>query len=67
MGRPDARPGPSVIVKLLFVVLGDSASGGAVAPPLLPPAFAIISQWLPSGATVEALRNTIYFADHQHV
>jgi hypothetical protein len=52
---------------LFFVVLGNSASGGAVAPPLLPRPFAIISQWLPSGATVEALRNAIYFGDYQHV
>jgi hypothetical protein len=52
---------------LFFVVLGNSASGGAVAPPLLPPPFAVLSQWLPSGATVEALRNAIYFGDHQHV
>jgi hypothetical protein len=51
---------------LFFVVLGNSASGGAVAPPLLPHTFAIISQWLPSGATVDALRNAIYFGDHQH-
>jgi hypothetical protein len=52
---------------LFFVVLGNSASGGAVAPPLLPRPFAIISQWLPSGATVEALRNAIYFGHYQHV
>ncbi len=41
---------------LFFVVLGNSSSGGAVAPPLLPPPFAFVSQWLPSGATVTALR-----------
>ena len=35
---------------LFFVALGNSSSGGAVAPPLLPPAFALVSQWLPSGA-----------------
>jgi hypothetical protein len=52
---------------LFFVVLGNSSSGGAVAPPLLPRPFAIISQWLPSGATVEALRNAIYFGHDQHV
>ena len=52
---------------LFFVVLGNSSSGGAVAPPLLPRPFAIISQWLPSGATVEALRNAIYFGHYQHV
>src|SRR5206468_7516619 len=31
---------------LLFVVLGNASSGGAVAPPLLPRFFAFISQWL---------------------
>jgi hypothetical protein len=51
---------------LFFVVLGNSSSGGAVAPPLLPPAFAFVSQWLPSGATVTALRNAVYFHDYQH-
>lgn len=52
---------------LFFVVLGNSASGGAVAPPLLPRPFADASQWLPSGATVDALRNAIYFNTFQHV
>jgi hypothetical protein len=52
---------------LFFVVLGNSSSGGAVAPPLLPRPFAIISQWLPSGASVDALRNAVYFPSHQHV
>jgi hypothetical protein len=51
---------------LFFVVLGNSASGGAVAPPLLPAPVAVVSQWLPSGATVTALRNAVYFPDHQH-
>jgi hypothetical protein len=52
---------------LFFVILGNSASGGAVAPPLLPRPFAFLSQWLPSGATAAALRDAIYFTDHQHV
>jgi hypothetical protein len=52
---------------LFFTILGNSASGGAVAPPLLPRPFAFISQWLPSGATVNALRNAVYFRDAQHV
>jgi hypothetical protein len=52
---------------LFFVVLGNSASGGAIAPPLLPAPFAFVSQWLPSGATVTALRNAVYFPDHQHL
>jgi hypothetical protein len=52
---------------LLFVVLGNSSSGGAVAPPLLPPPLAIVSEWLPSGATVTAIREAVYFHGGQHV
>ena len=51
---------------LFFVVLSNSSSGGAVAPPLLPPPFAFVSQWLPSGATVTALREAVYFPTYQH-
>jgi hypothetical protein len=51
---------------LFVVVLGNASSGGAVSPPLLPPAFAFFSQWLPSGSTVTALRDAIYFTHHQH-
>jgi hypothetical protein len=42
---------------LFFVVLGNSASGGAVALPLLPPPFAFVSRWLPSGATAGLRRS----------
>jgi hypothetical protein len=52
---------------LFFIVLGNSSSGGAVAPPLLPAPLAFVSQWLPSGVTVTALRNAVYFHSHQHV
>jgi hypothetical protein len=55
-----------VPVWLFFVVLGNSSSGGAVAPPLLPAPFAFISQSLPSGATVTSLRDAIYFPGYQH-
>lgn len=60
--------GPWAIVPTwgFFVILGNSSSGGAVAPPLLPEPIAFVSQWLPSGATVTALRNAVYFPDHQH-
>jgi uncharacterized phage infection (PIP) family protein YhgE len=51
---------------LFFVVLGNASSGGAVAPALLPQPFAILSQWLPSGAAVGSLRNAIYFRSYQH-
>lgn len=52
---------------LFFVVLGNSSSGGAIAAPLLPPVLAFASLWLPSGATVTALRNAVYFPDTQHL
>jgi hypothetical protein len=52
---------------LFFVIVGNTSSGGAVAPPLLPAPLAFISQWLPSGATVTSLRDAMYFADYQHV
>jgi hypothetical protein len=52
---------------LFFVILGNTSSGGAVSPPLLPAPFAFISQWLPSGATVTALRDAVYFGDYQHL
>ncbi len=51
---------------LFFVILGNSASGGAVAPPLLPRPLAFVSQWLPSGATVTSLREAVYFPTDQH-
>jgi hypothetical protein len=53
-------------VWLFFVVLGNSSSGGAVSPPLLPEPFAFVSQWLPSGATVTSLRDAVYFPGYQH-
>jgi hypothetical protein len=60
--------GPWAIVPtwLFFVVLGNSSSGGAVSPPLLPAPFAFVSQWLPSGATVTSLRDAIYFPGDEH-
>ena len=50
---------------LLFVVLGNTSSGGAVAPALLPQPFAVLSRVLPSGATVSALRSAAYFPQAQ--
>src|SRR4051794_35908416 len=41
---------------LLFVVLGNTSSGGAVSAPLLPEPLRTLGRVLPSGATVSALR-----------
>jgi hypothetical protein len=51
---------------LLFVVLGNASSGGAVAPPLLPPFYAFIGGFLPPGATVDTIRTAVYFPGAQH-
>jgi hypothetical protein len=51
---------------LFFVVLGNTSSGGAVSPPLLPQPFALVSEWLPSGAAVTSVRNAVYFHSYQH-
>ncbi|NAZ82699.1 DUF3533 domain-containing protein [Kineococcus sp. R8] len=47
----------------VFVLLGNTSSGGAVSPGLLPQPFAVLHEWLPSGATVSALRAAAYFPD----
>jgi hypothetical protein len=52
---------------LLFVVLGNASSGGAVAPPLLPPFYAFIGRFLPPGATVDTIRSAVYFPHAQHL
>lgn len=49
-----------------FIALGNASSGGAVAPPLLPPFYAFISRFVPSGASVELVRNSVYFRGAQH-
>jgi len=51
---------------LLFVVLGNTSSGGAVAPPLLPGLYRFIGRFLPPGATVETVRTAVYFRHYQH-
>jgi hypothetical protein len=49
-----------------FVAFGNASSGGAVAPPLLPPFYGFVGRFLPAGATVEIVRNAVYFPGHQH-
>jgi hypothetical protein len=51
----------------LFVAIGNAASGGAVAPPLLPAFYRFVGRFLPNGASVETIRNAVYFTDYQHL
>jgi hypothetical protein len=51
---------------LLFIVLGNTSSGGAVAQPLLPPFYAFVGRFLPPGATVSIVRTAVYFRLEQH-
>lgn len=50
----------------LFIVFGNTSSGGAVAASLLPQPFALLNGVLPAGATVTALHAAAYFPQHQH-
>ena len=51
----------------LFIAIGNAASGGAVAPPLLPAFYRFVGRFLPNGATVETIRNAVYFTANQHL
>jgi hypothetical protein len=51
----------------LLMILGIPSSGGAVAPPLLPGFYRFLDLFLPSGATVETIRNAVYFRNAQHL
>jgi hypothetical protein len=52
---------------LLFVVLGNTSAGGAVAQPLLPQPYAFVGRFLPPGATVGIVRSAVYFREHQRL
>jgi len=51
----------------VFILLGNTSSGGAVAAPLLPTFFALVNRVLPTGSTVAALHEAVYFRGHQHL
>jgi hypothetical protein len=51
----------------LFIALGNASSGGAVAPPLLPAFYRFVGRFLPNAATVETVRNAVYFRHNQQV
>jgi hypothetical protein len=52
---------------LVFILLGNTSSGGAVSASLLPQPFAFLNHALPSGAAVSAIHSASYFPDHQRV
>ena len=54
----------TAIGALLFLVIGNPASGGSSAPELLPGFWRTLSQILPPGAAVTSLRDVVYFHGH---
>jgi hypothetical protein len=56
-------PGTAIGV-VLFLVIGNPASGGSSAPELLPGFWRTLSQVLPPGAAVTSMRDVVYFHGH---
>jgi hypothetical protein len=56
-----AGPAGTALVILVFVILGNSASGGAFARPLLPGLWRTIGGVLPPGASVDLARSALFF------
>jgi hypothetical protein len=56
-----AGPAGTGLVILLFVILGNAASGGPFARPLLPGLWRTIGGVLPPGASVDLARSTLFF------
>jgi hypothetical protein len=56
-----AGPAGTGLVILVFVILGNSASGGPYARPLLPGVWRTIGGVLPPGASVDLTRSALYF------
>jgi hypothetical protein len=56
-----AGPAGTGLVILVFVILGNSASGGPFARPLLPGFWSTIGGVLPPGATVDLARSALFF------
>ena len=49
---------------VMFLVIGNPASGGGSAPELLPGFWRALSQFLPPGAATTAVRDVVYFNGH---
>jgi ABC-2 family transporter protein len=56
-----AGPAGTALVILLFVILGNAASGGPFARPLLPGLWRTIGGVLPPGASVDLARAALFF------
>jgi uncharacterized phage infection (PIP) family protein YhgE len=54
----------TAIGAILFLVIGNPASGGSSAPELLPGFWRALSQILPPGAAVTSMRDAVYFHGH---
>jgi uncharacterized phage infection (PIP) family protein YhgE len=54
----------TAIGAVLFLVIGNPASGGSSAPELLPDFWRALSQVLPPGAAVTSMRDVVYFHGH---
>lgn len=53
--------GGTAIGAVMFLVIGNPASGGSSAPELLPGFWRDLSQLLPPGAAITAVRDVVYF------
>jgi hypothetical protein len=56
-----AGPAGTGLIILVFVILGNSASGGPFARPLLPGLWRTIGGVLPPGASVDVTRSALFF------
>ncbi len=56
--------GGIAIGAVMFLVIGNPASGGSSAPELLPGFWRALSQLLPPGAAITAMRDVVYFHGH---
>jgi hypothetical protein len=54
----------TAIGAVMFLVIGNPASGGSSAPELLPGFWRNLSQLLPPGAATTAMRDVVYFHGH---
>ena len=54
----------TAIGAVMFLVIGNPASGGSSAPELLPGFWRGLSQLLPPGAATTAMRDVVYFNGH---